>query len=112
MRSISAIRNFADPLRLNVGSHEDRADDASVKARRSNDAAAKGGNKDRAFADQLQNGGRAEAMLDPFDDLVCVIPRICLAQCAQNDGADFAAILFARRADAAIHESLHLPGSR
>jgi hypothetical protein len=42
-------------------------------------------------------------MLDPLDDFVCVIPGICLARCAQNDGADFAAILFARRADAAIY---------
>lgn len=56
----------ADPLGLNVGSHEDGVHDASIKACRADDPVANGSNKDRTLAEQLQNGIGTEAAHDPL----------------------------------------------
>ncbi|MBB4424611.1 hypothetical protein GGD66_003157 [Bradyrhizobium sp. CIR48] len=85
----------------------DGADDASIKACRSDDAAADAGGEDCTFAYQLPDGIRTEAAPDPFDNLVRVVLCVRLAQRMQNDLADAIGIVFARGPDRALHGSLN-----
>ena len=88
---------------LSSGRNEDRTDYAPVEACCSNDAATNDSNKDAALADQLQHCARTKATPDPFNNLVCIVLRICFAQCAQNDRAYVVGVIFKRRADSAFH---------
>lgn len=98
---------LADTSGLNIGSHEDGPDDASVKACRSNDAGADGGDENGAFSDQLAYGARTETTLDPFDGLVGIVFCIRLAQRTQDDTADVIGVIFKREPDRAVHGSFN-----